>query len=239
MDFTVSIECTKDGVSFKCQGDIGSGSIQLRSHTDVDKPDNNIEIDLTEPVSLTFSLKYLVNFCKASGLSNHVKLCLSNEVPLLVEYRLPENSYLRFYLAPKVWRLMPSLQAQMLMTADWRRGVSKQRRRCYLRIELYVFRIPRVATPARVPVFVCIEAFFGPISRRSSRPCFCGVQNSSPRCFEGSSDQDAPPTSDRRAIIRYQIAEKSPSHIPFPLRYQSLSLRVFAFSSIFTAHSVC
>jgi proliferating cell nuclear antigen len=98
----VSIECSKEGVNFKCQGDIGSGSIQLRSHTDVDKPDNNVEIDLTEPVSLTFSLKYLVNFCKASGLSTQVKLCLSNEVPLLVEYGLQNNSYLRFYLAPKV-----------------------------------------------------------------------------------------------------------------------------------------
>lgn len=98
----VSIDCSKEGVSFKCQGDIGSGSIQLRSHTDVDKPDNNVEIDLTEPVSLTFSLKYLVNFCKASGLSTQVKLCLSNEVPLLVEYGLQNNSYLRFYLAPKV-----------------------------------------------------------------------------------------------------------------------------------------
>jgi proliferating cell nuclear antigen len=51
---------------------------------------------------LTFSLKYLVNFCKASGLSGQVKLCLSNEVPLLVEYGLANNSYLRFYLAPKV-----------------------------------------------------------------------------------------------------------------------------------------
>jgi len=57
---------------------------------------------LTEPVALTFSLKYLVNFCKAAGLSGQVKLCLSNEVPLLVEYGLANNSYLRFYLAPKV-----------------------------------------------------------------------------------------------------------------------------------------
>lgn len=61
-----------------------------------------MEIDLTEPVSLTFSLKYLTNFCKASGLSETVKLCLSSEVPLLVEYGLTSNSYLRFYLAPKV-----------------------------------------------------------------------------------------------------------------------------------------
>lgn len=99
---TVAIECTKDGVTFKCNGDIGSGSITLRQHTDVDKPDNNVEVNLTEPVALTFSLKYLVNFCKASGLSSKVKLCLSGEVPLLVEYSLTTGSFLRFYLAPKV-----------------------------------------------------------------------------------------------------------------------------------------
>ncbi|KAH8622607.1 hypothetical protein IG631_22882 [Alternaria alternata] len=56
---------------------------------------------MNEPVSLTFSLKYLTNFCKASGLSDSVKLCLSSEVPLLVEYALQDQSYLRFYLAPK------------------------------------------------------------------------------------------------------------------------------------------
>lgn len=99
---TVSIECTKDGVSFKCSGDIGNGSVTLRSHTNVEKPSQNIDINLSEPVALTFSLKYLMNFCKASGLSDTVKLCLSNEVPLLVEYSLNNNSYLRFYLAPKV-----------------------------------------------------------------------------------------------------------------------------------------
>lgn len=53
-------------------------------------------------MSLTFSLKYLVNFCKASALSSRVKICLSNEVPLLVEYEISGNSWLRFYLAPKV-----------------------------------------------------------------------------------------------------------------------------------------
>lgn len=62
----------------------------------------NIEIELSEPVSLTFSLKYLVNFCKASALSSQVKICLSNEVPLLVEYAVQGTSWLRFYLAPKV-----------------------------------------------------------------------------------------------------------------------------------------
>lgn len=98
----MSIEASKDGVKFSCAGDIGNGAVTLRSHTDVDKPENNVEIELTDSVALTFSLKYLVNFCKASGLSGTVKLCLSPEVPLLVEYALAGSSYLRFYLAPKV-----------------------------------------------------------------------------------------------------------------------------------------
>ena len=100
--FLVGIEASKDGVRFSCQGDIGSGSVTVRSHTNAEKPDNDVTITLSEPVSLTFSLKYLVNFCKASGLSGKVKLCLSQEVPLLVEYSLSGTSYLRFYLAPKV-----------------------------------------------------------------------------------------------------------------------------------------
>ncbi|CAL3964222.1 unnamed protein product [Diplocarpon coronariae] len=99
---SVSIEASKDGVKFSCTGDIGNGAVTLRSHSNVDKPELNVEIELTEPVSLTFSLKYLVNFCKAAGLSKSVKLCLSNEVPLLVEYALAGSSYLRFYLAPKI-----------------------------------------------------------------------------------------------------------------------------------------
>ncbi|KAK4695903.1 proliferating cell nuclear antigen, partial [Lecanoromycetidae sp. Uapishka_2] len=99
---SVAIEATKEGVKFSCSGDIGNGAVTLRSHTNVDKPEMDVKIALSEPVALTFSLKYLVNFCKASGLSSTVKLCLSNEVPLLVEYALAHNSYLRFYLAPKI-----------------------------------------------------------------------------------------------------------------------------------------
>lgn len=77
----------------------------------------NVDIELTEPVSLTFSLKYLVNFCKAAALSTQVKICLSNEVPLLVEYNLSGSSYLRFYLAPKVRQCPARLWCLLLTTA--------------------------------------------------------------------------------------------------------------------------
>jgi proliferating cell nuclear antigen len=102
MSESVAIEATKDGIKFAANGDIGNGSVTLRSRTDVEKPELNVDISLSEPVALTFSLKYLVNFCKAAALSTQVKICLSNEVPLLVEYTLSGSSFLRFYLAPKI-----------------------------------------------------------------------------------------------------------------------------------------
>lgn len=78
----------------------------IRQHTNIEDPSKNVSIQLTEPVALTFSLKYLVNFCKATALSQQVKLCLSQEVPLQVEYTLTGSSaasgHLRFFLAPKV-----------------------------------------------------------------------------------------------------------------------------------------
>ncbi|KAL4739746.1 proliferating cell nuclear antigen, C-terminal domain-containing protein [Aspergillus similis] len=98
---SVVIEATKEGVKFSCQGDIGSGSVTIRQHTSVEKPEQNVSIVLSEPVALTFSLKYLVNFCKATNLSSTVSLSLSQEVPLLVEYGLG-SGHLRFYLAPKI-----------------------------------------------------------------------------------------------------------------------------------------
>ncbi|KAJ5245967.1 hypothetical protein N7468_000950 [Penicillium chermesinum] len=99
---SVVIEVSKEGVKFSCQGDIGNGSVTIRQHTNVDKPEQNVSIALSEPVALTFSLKYLVNFCKASNLSSSVALHLSSEVPLLVEYGLSGTGHLRFYLAPKI-----------------------------------------------------------------------------------------------------------------------------------------
>ncbi|KIE02035.1 Proliferating cell nuclear antigen, PCNA, partial [Metarhizium majus ARSEF 297] len=102
MSESVSVEASKDGVKFACNGDIGNGSVTLRSSTNTEKPEQDVTIELVEPVSLTFSLKYLVNFCKASPLSTRVRICLSSEVPLLVEYPISDESYLRFYLAPKI-----------------------------------------------------------------------------------------------------------------------------------------
>ena len=59
-------------------------------------------IDLTQGVCLTFSLKYLNNFTKATPLSKAVTLSLSTDVPVLVEYKVGDIGHIRYYLAPKI-----------------------------------------------------------------------------------------------------------------------------------------
>jgi proliferating cell nuclear antigen len=61
----------------------------------------SVVIEMNQHVSLTFSLKYLVNFSKSTSLSNKVQLMMSNDVPLLVAYDF-EQGYIRYYLAPKI-----------------------------------------------------------------------------------------------------------------------------------------
>jgi len=96
----VVIDCTKEGVKFTASGDLGAGSVTLKQGGAVDasEKDEGIEtvIELQSNVSLTFSLKYLVNFTKATPLSKTVSLSMSNEVPLLVEYKVEDSGYIRY-----------------------------------------------------------------------------------------------------------------------------------------------
>lgn len=45
-----------------------------------------VSIQMSQSVQLSFSLKYLVNFAKSAGLSSHVELMMSPDVPLLVSW---------------------------------------------------------------------------------------------------------------------------------------------------------
>lgn len=54
------------------------------SDSEDDGEANSVAISVTQAVSLSFSLKYLINFAKAAGLTTHVELMLSTDVPLLV-----------------------------------------------------------------------------------------------------------------------------------------------------------
>lgn len=65
-------------------------------------PSEAVHIDVDEPVSNTFSLKFLNSFCKGDSLSESVNLMMSENTPLVVEYKIHNIGQLKFYLAPKL-----------------------------------------------------------------------------------------------------------------------------------------
>jgi len=101
---TMTINCSKDGIKFTVSGDIGTGNVVLKPKTDADKAEDNVELEVHEPVNLNFALRYLNYFAKATPLSGVVTIQLSPEVPLVVDYALSnaDTGHLRFYLAPKI-----------------------------------------------------------------------------------------------------------------------------------------
>jgi len=100
---TVTIAVGKDGVKFSVSGEMGSGNMTLRQNTAVDtKEEDQVTIEMEEPVTLNFALRYLNFFTKATPLSGSVTLSLSKDVPLVVEYKMEDLGHIRFYLAPKI-----------------------------------------------------------------------------------------------------------------------------------------
>lgn len=102
---TCVIKCSKDGIKFSVAGDMGTGSITHKhgAGASSDKPDAGVFIACEESVELTFALRYLNFFAKATPLSPVVKLSMSQDVPLVVEYPLGDSmGHVSYYLAPKI-----------------------------------------------------------------------------------------------------------------------------------------
>ena len=99
---SVTISAIKDVLKFSSEGEIANGTIVVRQNAAVDNEKISTQIVMSQPASLGLSLKFLNMFAKATSLSDHVMLGLSDGVPMLVEYPIADLGYLRFYLAPKV-----------------------------------------------------------------------------------------------------------------------------------------
>ena len=98
-----TISCNKEGVRFSVTGSIGTGNILLRANAAADKEEDQVAIDMEEPVELNFALRYLNFFTKATPLSKTVIISMSPDVPVVVEYPFEnEVGSIKFYLAPKI-----------------------------------------------------------------------------------------------------------------------------------------
>ncbi|GFH58581.1 pcna-like protein [Chaetoceros tenuissimus] len=98
---TCVISCTKEGVRFSVSGDLGTGNVLLRNNA-AEKEEDQVIIEMEEPVELTFALRYLNFFTKATSLGGSVILSMSPEVPVVVEYPIEEFGHIKYYLAPKI-----------------------------------------------------------------------------------------------------------------------------------------
>jgi proliferating cell nuclear antigen len=98
---TVSISVTKDGVKFSTTGDIGEANVTVRQNSEENK-EKMISIELNEPVNLTFALRYLNSFTKATPLCDQVIIQLSPNLPVIVQYPIEGVGYVSYFLAPKI-----------------------------------------------------------------------------------------------------------------------------------------
>lgn len=97
---SVTISATKAGVNFSVTGDIGTAEMLKRQNDTADE--NAVQIDMEEPITQQFALRYLNNFAKSAVLSPKVTLSMSEEVPLQVEFQMEDLGYVRYFLAPKI-----------------------------------------------------------------------------------------------------------------------------------------
>jgi len=100
---TCVISCTKEGVRFSVTGDLGTGNVLVRANAGVDKDEKDqVVIEMDEPVELTFALRYLNFFTKATTLGPVVVISMSPDVPVVVEYPIEQIGHVKYYLAPKI-----------------------------------------------------------------------------------------------------------------------------------------
>lgn len=61
-----------------------------------------VEVNIEEPVTLSFALRFMNIFAKGAALSDRVTLQFAKDSPCMIEYDIEKVGWLRYYLAPKV-----------------------------------------------------------------------------------------------------------------------------------------
>jgi proliferating cell nuclear antigen len=73
-------------------GDIGKVSMTIHDQ----------RVKIKGQLTAKFSSRYLVTFAKAASLSKTAFIRLTNEQPILLKYEFGPDSYISFFLAPKI-----------------------------------------------------------------------------------------------------------------------------------------
>ena len=98
---TMTVSTSPQFVQFSVESEAGSGSIKL-GQNDGGSADEKTTLEVSEAVTQQFAIRYLNMFNKAAPLTTFTRLCLHNEQPLVVEYKIENLGVLKYYLAPKI-----------------------------------------------------------------------------------------------------------------------------------------
>jgi proliferating cell nuclear antigen len=93
----IRICCADDNINLNTQGDSGNMMVSIPIE-DL----NEYCIAEEETIDLSYSLTFIHKMGLSTKLSNDVKISISKDCPMKIEYDLGENSRFLFYLAPKL-----------------------------------------------------------------------------------------------------------------------------------------
>lgn len=93
-----AIDDASDGarVRLELSGDIGSIAMDIEAKMDGES------VEVSEPVTVGFALRYLNSFAKAATLASHVNIGIDRDMPITVAYNIDSYGWLKFFLAPKL-----------------------------------------------------------------------------------------------------------------------------------------
>ena len=98
----VTLDYSDEKLFLKADGDNGKIGIVLK-----DEKTNNLnmcDINIDDSLNLSYSVKYISYFCSFSKINSNVNILFKESMPMLVHYELEnsKDSYIKFYLAPKI-----------------------------------------------------------------------------------------------------------------------------------------
>ena len=93
----IIIYCSEESISLTTNGITGEMKVDIP----IDDL-NNFCIVEDEKINLTYSLAYINKMCITNKISNDVEFSLSNISPMKISYDLGDDSYMIFFIAPKL-----------------------------------------------------------------------------------------------------------------------------------------
>ena len=94
----IIFDISTDRLLIRAAGDVGNIVIDVEKGTE-----ELLSLEAKEPARATFSLNYLSEMVKASAnLSDIVSLELSTDMPIKLNFELPQSGRLQYYLAPRI-----------------------------------------------------------------------------------------------------------------------------------------